>query len=716
MIGGVSYVHAQATTTAPTFTNTGADFANLNCGFGIPGVSTGTPNGCLALGVYYLIYKPISWILIFVVYLFDATLSLSISNQFINRPFINDLWVLIRNFSNMIFIFVLIYTGIQTMLGIGNWRKTVLNVVVIALLINFSLFFTKVVIDAGNVLAVGVYSSMGLPATTGIKTNTGDVEQRGVATTIAGQFQPQAFLGQAGTKALDTGLDAIVIFMVAAVISGAAAYIFFKAMLLFLGRVIAFWYLMIISPFAFTSIVLPKGANIFDSWTSLLLEQTFMAPVFLFLIYMIMQVVTAGGGLLNGIVNSSSEGLTGFMFDKLIVPVIMAAMIFIALQKALKVAEKMAGDFGGAISKYVGQAVGTVATVAVGAATGGAAMAAGAAGKAALASGGLQEAAMSSNVFKRSFGKLGLLAADKAQTATFDPRNISAVASGAKKIGLDLGKGSKMTYESQTKKWREPQEKRQMRLAELVEMSSSEKAAMTAKAKQGAFDAANNLAYTDQLVGTTAVEAEKKKAELGLQEKEKVVEVKLKEKTEAEKNEVEALDRLTKVLSSNIVDANGKRNGEDEARATATAATATAAKANTEHTQARTQLADSKSAYETSEEAKKLKDLQERQATQKEIVKEKNKAVAEISQTIATESNARREIYAQQVERGSIGSKSALERAEKIRKNGPEERAKNKKRKERLKEFAEVVEEGKEEKPKPEEKKTEKSENTPKSA
>ncbi|MFZ2832101.1 MAG: hypothetical protein WAZ40_03020, partial [Minisyncoccia bacterium] len=161
-------------------------------------------------------------------------------------------------------------------------------------LINFSLFFTKVVIDAGNILAVGVYEGMGVVKTTDAVTNM--VPERNLSESLVGNFKPQKFLKKAGEV---SGTQATVVFIVAALVNGFAAYVMFMAALLFVGRLLAFWFLMIISPFAFISIALPKG-NIFSDWSDTLINQAFVAPVFLFLLYLLMKMLSASGGILQG--------------------------------------------------------------------------------------------------------------------------------------------------------------------------------------------------------------------------------------------------------------------------------------------------------------------------------------------------------------------------------------------------------------------------------
>lgn len=254
---------------------------------------------CLAQIPYYFIYTPASWLLIIAGYMFDASLALSIDKDFINQPFVLESWTVIRDFSNMLFIFILLFTGIQTILGMGDWRKTVLHIVIIALLINFSLFFTKVVIDAGNILAVGVFQAIGTEKNDLdklVKKVTGGVPERNISGALVASFSPQKFLEKTGKV---NEWNALIVFLIAAAVNAVAAYVLFKVALVFIGRLLAFWVLMILSPFAFISFTLKGDANIFGWYTSTLISQAFVAPVFLFLLYLVMTVISAGDGIMS---------------------------------------------------------------------------------------------------------------------------------------------------------------------------------------------------------------------------------------------------------------------------------------------------------------------------------------------------------------------------------------------------------------------------------
>lgn len=366
--------------------------------------------------LFYIAYKIASILFLLSGMLFDYSLFLSIDNNFVSQPFIDTLWTTVRDFSNMIFIFILIYTGINTMLFGANWQKTVLHVVIIALLINFSLFFTKVIIDTGNILALGVYDAMDQSTSPG--------QKKELSGAIVEALQPQRFTAMASAEGAQS---AIIVFAIAIIINLAMAWVFFTTALIFIGRLMAFWFLMIISPFAFISAVLPKG-NILSWWIHTLLSQSFLAPVFLFAMYIILQIVNDKSGVLSIISSKSNISGHGMVSDNLIAPVLIATLLVVAIMKAKSLAEKMSEDFGGLGSKVVGGMLGLAAG---GTALAGQKLIGRAALKATEKTGFKEWAA------KSPIGRVAYNLTDKTANAAFDARNLP----GASHLGLGKGQG-----------------------------------------------------------------------------------------------------------------------------------------------------------------------------------------------------------------------------------------------------------------------------------
>src|SRR3989344_1781163 len=105
------------------------------------------------------------WLLWLACLLFNESVKFSIinfSSQVTGASgFINEAWGVIRDLVNMSFIFILLWTAFKMILNLGpNVGKTIMNVIIVALLVNFSLAITKVIIDASNIVTLQFYNQI----------------------------------------------------------------------------------------------------------------------------------------------------------------------------------------------------------------------------------------------------------------------------------------------------------------------------------------------------------------------------------------------------------------------------------------------------------------------------------------------------------------------------------------------------------------------------
>ncbi len=567
---------------------------------------------CVLPVLTYSLYVVTAGVLTLSGYLFDFMLNLGIDRDFIIQPFVNKIWVVMRDFSNMMFIFILLYTGIRTMLWGDDWKKPVMMVVVIALLINFSLFFTKIVIDAGNVLAVGVYSGMGVG------------EGTSVSAAFTNGFSPQQFFSLSADKMS----LAPTIFIIAGIVSGFLAFVLFKAAFMFMGRILAFWFLMALSPFAFILLAFPQlGAKIkfsFGAWLDMLINQAMVAPVFLFFIYMVMTVVQ-DKVFTNLKPPFGSSDLTNTLF----VPVVVTGMIIFALKKSLSVAESMSGEFGKIGADLGNKALG----LGLGVASGGATMAIGGAANKMLGSGALQGMAGSERkgtmgVLTRFAGRQGIQLSKGLEGSIFDPRNIKFGGIGK---GLGAGAGNKENFKQREEKWAKEQQKK----AKDYEMTEGEKEktpeSKTFKENTKKRDEAEKTYKKAEEAVANSVPVKQKKEAVGKANERKSSAVTM--AGDATIKKIEAQER-TKVASGGVQKAKAieeLEEAEEEER-----------KALDELRDAKEEAGKAEKAYNSSDEVTALKEATKNLAEISEIVKGEKKA---IEKKVADENARRRGVH-----------------------------------------------------------------------
>ena len=129
---------------------------------------------CFARGLGYVFLKILTYLVSFAGQIFDLAVKFSLFEMGIligqANSGINIAWGTIRDLGNILFIFMLLWVSIKNILQIDDAKKFIPTLILAALLVNFSLFFTKVIIDTSNIVAVQFYSSItkDLPAGAGI--------------------------------------------------------------------------------------------------------------------------------------------------------------------------------------------------------------------------------------------------------------------------------------------------------------------------------------------------------------------------------------------------------------------------------------------------------------------------------------------------------------------------------------------------------------------
>jgi len=293
------------------------------------------------------------------------------SSSYINS-FIDEGWSSIRDIANIFFIIALLFIAIKTILNLNvtNNKKLIGAVIVVALVINFSLFTTKVVIDASNILAKVFYNSIDTKDSKGnpVAEKNG---QKSVSLSVVEKFDPQKLT--TGQSVFDLNpFGFIFMTLASAVLLLYMTFIFFSVALLFVTRVVSLWMAMIFSPIAFASYTVPFDIPGFGhkEWWKSLLENAMLAPLFVFFLYIIIQFTDFLQNIYSYTedpsLNAAENGIQHLM--SIIIPFFLIAML---LRLARKTAVKYSGELGAGINKLGALAGG----LALGAVTGGAALA-----------------------------------------------------------------------------------------------------------------------------------------------------------------------------------------------------------------------------------------------------------------------------------------------------------------------------------------------------
>jgi|GEM_PF-2281564 len=339
--------------------------------------------GCAVQLVYILFVTVPSLVLSFAAKFFDVLAQLTLSPEMYKSPFIGKIWEVVRDFANIFFILILLYAAFSIILnlGHGNGKKIIAAVILIALLVNFSLFFTKIVIDTSNIVALIFYNrintkgvpqeqigseqplALALTSRFGINdffngeiVNQDEAARENNITKIIREDcngDPSECSEENKTRLLElaggrpSAFKVIAIMVMYGIMVCALIYAFLVVGLSFLGRLIGLIMLMIISPFAFVTAAVPKFKGIktigFDSWLKQLFQISFVAAIFMFIIYIASEILRSDP--FAGAFESSSTS----EIRKMLMIIIPAVLLVILLLKGAKYAKEASGEITGSI-------------------------------------------------------------------------------------------------------------------------------------------------------------------------------------------------------------------------------------------------------------------------------------------------------------------------------------------------------------------------------
>jgi len=192
-------------------------------------------------------------------------------------------WELMRGLANMFFLLILVFIGLATILRLREYelQRTLPRLIIAALLVNFSAVLVGFIVDITNLLGSYFLSKVGgfnlhvftsLYQTNNAASNLIENPVGSYLTTIVG--------------GLVYGIVMFFFYLF-------AALAFLVVFLVFLLRTIVLWILVIFSPLAFASAVLPATRSIiWNRWWAALLQWSFIVVPVSFFLWLSLSVMT----------------------------------------------------------------------------------------------------------------------------------------------------------------------------------------------------------------------------------------------------------------------------------------------------------------------------------------------------------------------------------------------------------------------------------------
>jgi len=261
--------------------------------------STWAPAAIYALGgIVVTLTAGVLWICN-EIFNFSIYLSIYGFNDFLDGTGVNEAWEIMRDFTNIFFIFILLYIAVGTMFQLFSAKQLLVRVIIVALLINFSAILPKVIIDTSNILAIEFYERIGDG-----KTPTGAPDVTKAIVSRLGLFsEPEGkevdLLEEYKSASKDSNSKKPTSSVTGAIVSvfGKIVFLLVTAFVLAIGawmfvlRTVVLLLLIIFSPIAVLAAALPKTYSFFDKWLKRLINEAFFAPAYLFMLYITITIV-----------------------------------------------------------------------------------------------------------------------------------------------------------------------------------------------------------------------------------------------------------------------------------------------------------------------------------------------------------------------------------------------------------------------------------------
>lgn len=201
-----------------------------------------------------------------------------------NGKTIFEIWSFIRDFLNIFFILILLFSAFATVFQVSKYhiKNIILMVILMALLVNFSWPITRVIVDFSNVTMYFLIEEM-------IGDPNGTTAKVGALSKLSDIMVPEDFAKAAGEKDTTYLLLSIMVM-----------FIFGLTLLAYAGvllvRVIALVILLIFSPIGFVAAAFPSTSGYSKKWWDALFKYAFNGPILIFMLIVAIKILEVIGG------------------------------------------------------------------------------------------------------------------------------------------------------------------------------------------------------------------------------------------------------------------------------------------------------------------------------------------------------------------------------------------------------------------------------------
>lgn len=265
---------------------------------------------------------------------------------------IYEMWRIVRDFFNLFFIFSLLLVAFSTIFQVSKYGglKSVWNIVLAALFINFSFPIARMIIDLGNVMMYSFITDM--------------FGMTGVGLT-------NSILGTAGLadillpKGFDPGAE-LKFYFIAIVCMFMFGVSFLTLALMMLYRLVVLPILVMFAPIGFAGSAIPGMGGYSSQWWDKLIKNVFFGPIAVFMMLIAIKFLASWGNSnavkagfsQSTIASSTANGtlISGVVY--MTIPIIFFWIAITSAEKLSSEASGMANSFGSKFLKWTGKTAG----------------------------------------------------------------------------------------------------------------------------------------------------------------------------------------------------------------------------------------------------------------------------------------------------------------------------------------------------------------------
>ena len=268
---------------------------------------------CLAMLTFYVLFKPIAAIVMWISFFFNIVfwkLVIGMGDLINSITGVTFAWQAMRDLANILLVFLAVYVGIATILGISGYgaKQMLWKVIIAALFVNFSITLTKGIIDISNYLSFQLYEQF---VNTPLAVSDGSIQvmrcdsgvtnslstenaanvrcvSDGIADAFAQRIQiystfdlnPNSLLVGEESQPAQRSFNRLVGLLMGSVFMAIFGLVILAVAALLVTRFVALLFLLIVSPFALTMLLLGIS-SLGKEWWSRLIKESFFAPAIL---------------------------------------------------------------------------------------------------------------------------------------------------------------------------------------------------------------------------------------------------------------------------------------------------------------------------------------------------------------------------------------------------------------------------------------------------